>query len=200
MKKAITTLLLILAVLAIYAESLENRTQTIRGKVMDAITGYPLPFPCLVEVDRSTNTVLLNMYWEIGRLIVEEEHSGRQKAEYGKYVLKNLSHLLIPEFGKGFDESNLRNMRQFYLAFPIRDALRHELRWLHYRILSRIEEGNLRIQYMLHAIEGNWNTCSLQRNEKEIKQLIEHEYSIFELHKKEQDEYCREAGTPHKNK
>ena len=76
---------------------------------------------------KSNNVLLLNMYWQIGRLIVEDEQEGKTKAAYGKAVLKNISHHLTLEFGKGFDESNLRNIRQFYLAFPIRDAVRHEL-------------------------------------------------------------------------
>ncbi len=78
---------------------------------------------------KSSNSILLQMYWQIGKLIVEDEQQGQAKAAYGKEVLKNLSRQLTLEFGKGFDESNLRNIRQFYLAFPIRDALRHELSW-----------------------------------------------------------------------
>jgi len=66
-------------------------------------------------------------YWQIGQLIVEAEQQGKQRAEYGKYTLKNLSKQLTLEFGKGFDESNLRNFRTFYQSFPIRDTLRHEL-------------------------------------------------------------------------
>jgi hypothetical protein len=116
------------------------------------------------QVYRSTNTVLLQMYWNIGKLIVEDEQAGEVRAEYGKAVLKNLSAQLTIEFGKGFEESNLRNIRQFYIAFPIRDALRHELSWTHYRILSRIENQKFRENYLLHAIEENWNTRTLQRN------------------------------------
>lgn len=116
------------------------------------------------EVYKKTNTALLNMYWEIGRLIVDDEQSGQQRASYGKYVLKNLGVQLSLEFGKGFDERNLNNMRAFYHAFPIWNAVRTELSWTHYRILSRVDDKNIREQYMLHAIEGNWNTRTLQRN------------------------------------
>ena len=87
---------------------------------------------------RSSNAIMLNMYWEVGKQIVEDEQQGKAKAIYGKATLKNLSKALTLEFGSGFDESNLRNMRQFFLAFPIRDALRHELSWTHYRIISRV--------------------------------------------------------------
>ncbi len=115
---------------------------------------------------RSSNAILLRMYWEIGRLIVEDEQGGSAKATYGKAVLKNLSRELTLEFGSGFDESNLRNIRQFYLAFPIRDAVRHELSWTHYRILSRIEDGQLRQTFATYAVEGGWDTRTLQRNVK----------------------------------
>lgn len=104
------------------------------------------------------------MYWEIGRLIVEEEQQGNEKAQYGKAVLKNLSAQLTLEFGKGFDDSNLRNIRQFYLAFPIRDAVRHELSWTHYRIISRVDNATHRLQYIAQAINSNWDTRTLQRN------------------------------------
>jgi predicted nuclease of restriction endonuclease-like (RecB) superfamily len=113
---------------------------------------------------KSSNTILLNMYWEIGRLIVEDEQEGKAKATYGKAVLKNLSQQLTLEFGKGFDESNLRNIRQFYLAFQKRDAVRPELSWTHYRIISRIENTELRLNYMYHAIDNNLDTRTLQRN------------------------------------
>ena len=113
---------------------------------------------------KSNNSILLNTYWEIGRLIVEDEQRGAAKAAYGKAVLKTLSKELTLEFGKGYDESNLRNIRQFFLAFPIRDAARHELSWTHYRILSRIENETLRYQYVRYAIDGSWDTRTLQRN------------------------------------
>ncbi len=74
-------------------------------------------------------------YWEIGKQIYKA-CGENDRAEYGKSLLKYLSDRLTAEFGKGFDESNLRRMRQFYLTYPIRDTLCHELSWSHYRILS----------------------------------------------------------------
>ena len=115
---------------------------------------------------RNSNSILLGMYWDIGRLIVEDEQQGKSKAAYGKAVLRTLSNQLTLEFGKGFDESNLRNIRQFYSAFQKRDALRHELSWTHYRILSRIENEALRLEYTTAAIEQGWETKALQRNIK----------------------------------
>lgn len=115
---------------------------------------------------RNNNSILLNMYWDIGKLIVTEEQQGKVKAEYGKAVLKKLSQLLTLEFGKGFDERNLNNIRAFYVAFPIWNAVRTELSWTHYRIISRLETESLRSQYTKLAVEGNWDTRSLQRNIK----------------------------------
>lgn len=85
------------------------------------------------KVFRIANSTLLLTYWKIGQFIVEDEQQGKERAEYGKYMLKNLSQKLTLEFGKEFDESNLRNMR----SFSICDAVRHELSWTHYRLLIR---------------------------------------------------------------
>jgi len=115
---------------------------------------------------RSNNGILLKMYWQIGKLIVEDEQGGSYKATYGKAVLKNLALQLGREFGKGFDERNLNNMRAFYGAFPIWNAVRTELSWTHYRIISRVENEAHKLQYITHSIEGNWDTRSLQRNIK----------------------------------
>ena len=92
---------------------------------------------------RTTNAILLKMYWEIGRLIVEDEQEGKARAGYGKEVLKNLSVQLTLHFGKGFDERYLNNISAFWLAFPIWNAVRTELSWTHYRIISRIEEAGI---------------------------------------------------------
>lgn len=115
------------------------------------------------RVFRMANSVLLETYWQIGALIVEEEQKGKAKAKYGQATLKNLSKALTLEFGKGYDESNLRNMRSFYLAFPIYDALRHELSWTHYRLLSRLDTTEKRNFYLQESIEGIWNSRELQR-------------------------------------
>lgn len=70
---------------------------------------------------------MVRAYWNIGRLIVEEEQSGKERAEYGKQLLGQLSQKLSGEYGKGFDESNLRHMRNFYCTFPKQDAVSPEL-------------------------------------------------------------------------
>ena len=76
---------------------------------------------------QAVNTEMVTCYWQIGRLIVEEEQRGEKKAVYGKGLIKELATRLSAEFGRGFDKSNLWNMRAFFLFFPKIDALRREL-------------------------------------------------------------------------
>ncbi|WP_422135348.1 PDDEXK nuclease domain-containing protein [Endozoicomonas sp. ALD040] len=109
------------------------------------------------------NAAMVQTYWEIGRLIVEDEQQGETRAAYGKKVLKKLSESLSREFGKGFDLTNLRKMRAFYLCFPKRDALRLELSWTHYRALTRIENERARQWYMKEAAEQCWSARALER-------------------------------------
>ena len=89
------------------------------------------------RVYRMANAALLETYWQIGKVIVEDEQQGNSKAVYGKATLKNLAAQLTLEFGKGFDERNLNNMRAFFRAFPIWNTLRTELSWSHYRLLFK---------------------------------------------------------------
>ena len=87
---------------------------------------------------RAINFAMVEAYWNIGRLIVEEEQTGKARAEYGKYVIKELSGRLTTDFSKGFTERNIRNMRAFYLTFPNWHALRAKLTWTHYRLLLKM--------------------------------------------------------------
>ncbi|MBI5100616.1 MAG: DUF1016 domain-containing protein [Nitrospirae bacterium] len=112
---------------------------------------------------RAVNFAMVQAYWNIGRIIVEEEQKGKAKAGYGEYLLQELSARLTSEFGKGFDYSNVKNMRQFYVAFPIGDALRSQLSWTHYRLLMRVEKESTREFYLEECITGNWSTRQLER-------------------------------------
>lgn len=115
------------------------------------------------RVYQTVNSEMVQAYWHIGRLIVEDEQQGQQRATYGKQQLQQLSEQLTREFGKGFDASNLRNMRSFYLCFPNRDALRHKLSWTHYRLLIRIENPKAREWYLQEAMDQNWSARALER-------------------------------------
>ncbi len=112
---------------------------------------------------RSVDTLQVQTYWHIGRHIVEFEQGGQARAAYGKHLLAELAAALTGEFGKGFDASNLRYMRLFYQAFPICDALRHELSWTHYRLLLRVDTPEARLWYMQEAAAQNWSTRVLER-------------------------------------
>ena len=96
-----------------------------------------------LKVFRAANSALLESYWQIGKLIVEDEQQGKLHADYGKATLKNLSNQLTLAFGKGLDYTNLTNIRKFYLAFPTWYALRTELSCTCYRLLSRFVNPNL---------------------------------------------------------
>lgn len=111
---------------------------------------------------------MLNSYWDIGHEIIEEEQSGKERAEYGKHIIKNLAERLTKEYGQGYIEQNLRNMRQFYRGFPNRNALRSELTWTHYRILMRVEDDTARQFYLKEAISGNWGTRELERQKNSL--------------------------------
>jgi len=106
---------------------------------------------------------MVRAYWEIGREIVEDEQKGETRAGYGEYLLKNLSQELTAKFGKGFDYTNLKKIRQFYQVYPIGDALRLQLSWTHYRMLMRIEETQKRSFYEIECATGNWSTRELER-------------------------------------
>ena len=115
------------------------------------------------HVRQSVNQAMVASYWEIGRLIVEHEQQGQARAAYGQRQLGELSARLTELFGKGFDASNLRNMRRFYLAFPIREALPLELGWTHYNTLARVENPSAREWYLREAINQNWSSRALER-------------------------------------
>ena len=87
------------------------------------------------RVKKVVNDEMLLAYWDVGRRIVETQG---ERAAYGKHLLRYLAQELTDEFGPGFRESNLRNMRQLHLAFPNRYALRSELSWTHYRALKDV--------------------------------------------------------------
>ena len=112
---------------------------------------------------RAINTAMVAAYWEIWRVIVEQQQQGQQRAEYGKALLEELSSRLKSDFGKGFDPSNLAKMRAFYLAYPILDAVRPELSWTHYRLLLRVDKAEARAFYEAEAVNARWSTRELER-------------------------------------
>ena len=115
------------------------------------------------NIARVINSEMVTAYWHVGKEIVEEEQKGKVHAGYGELLLYKLAKRLTGEFGSGFDESNLRNIRQFYLTYPKCDALRHELSWTHYRILMRVDNPQARLFYEAECVNESWSVRELER-------------------------------------
>lgn len=103
------------------------------------------------------------MYWAIGQRIVEKEQQGKERADYGTYLIKNLAKEIEPEFGSGFGERQLKFCRQFYNTYPIRNALRSQLNWSQYRMLIQIPDPDKREYYELEAVNEGWSGRQLER-------------------------------------
>jgi len=143
------------------------------------------------NVVRTVNTTMVHTYFEIGRMIIEEEQNGSHRAEYGKQVLKELSKKLSKDFGKGFSTDNLERMKKLYILYsnPISaKALRKfTLSWSHYLLLMRIQNENERNFYEIEAFSNKWslkelerqynsnlyNRLALSRDKEGVKQLSE---------------------------
>lgn len=119
------------------------------------------------EAYDAVNYSVLQTYWNIGKRIIEEEQNGQMRAQYGKEIINALSNELISEFGKGFNERNLRYYRQFYLMFPdqsIWNACVPNLTWTHFRSLLRVKDNDARFWYMNEAANDGWSSRTLDRN------------------------------------
>ncbi|WP_395046138.1 YhcG family protein [Flavobacterium sp.] len=112
---------------------------------------------------RSIDTERVLMYWQIGKTIFEEEQQGKERAEYGKFLLKSISDVFQPQFGTGFSVRQLEMNRQFYKQFPIANALRSQFNWTHYRTLIRIENQDKKDFYIAETEKNNWTARQLER-------------------------------------
>ena len=115
----------------------------------------------------AVNSAMVEAYWEIGRRIVEEEQRGKERAEYGKEIVKNLSKELTEEFGKGYSYRTLREIRQFYLMFSDFEKWRTvsaKLTWSHFQKVLRVSNEKARIFYLTEAAENMWSVRTLDRN------------------------------------
>lgn len=114
------------------------------------------------RVRNYANATLLFVYWNIGKMIVEEQ-GGEDKAKYGDKVIKELSERLTKDYGEGFNQRTLRRVRQFYITFKIWSTVWTELTWSHYRLLLTIPEQHIREYYIEEAVKGNWSVRQLER-------------------------------------
>ena len=116
-----------------------------------------------VNAVRSVDFCRVQMYWHIGRRIVEEEQGGKARAEYGKGLIKNLAKELEPVYGSGFSFRQLNFARQFFLTFPKVNALRSQFNWTQYRTLLQISDKDKREYYELEAANNCWTARQMQR-------------------------------------
>lgn len=130
----------------------EDVYQSIRALVIDAQR----------QVYSAVNAAMVTAYWNIGKSIYEVCGES-DRAAYGKQVINYISERLTAEFGRGYSVQGLRNMRQFYIAFPKRSTLRSELSWSYYRLLMRVKDENARTFYMEESVKVGWSVRQLQR-------------------------------------
>ena len=112
---------------------------------------------------RSVDFTRVQMYWALGKRIFEEEQQGKERADYGKHLIENLSKRLEAEFGSGFGKRQLERSRQFYKTYPIASTLRTQLNWAEYKLLIAISDENKREYYELETVNNNWTARQLER-------------------------------------
>ena len=163
--------------LKISDEETEKTYKTVRGYVIDAQD----------KIYRSVNNAMVQAYWNIGKEIYEA-CGKNERAAYGKKLLEELANKLSAEFGQGFSERNLQMMRQFYMTFPIPNALRSELSWTHYRELMRVQDEVARQFYLEEAVKSGWSS-------RQLKRQINTMYYNRILASKDKDEVSKEIQT-----
>ena len=112
---------------------------------------------------RSVDFCRVQMYWHMGKRIFEEEQQGKDRADYGTYLIKNLAKQLEPEYGSGFSYRQLAFCRQFYRVYPIANALRSQLNWTQYRMLIQIDDPDKRMYYELESANNGWTARETER-------------------------------------
>lgn len=128
---------------------------------------------------RSVNHERVLMYWQIGKVIFEEEQEGKERAEYGKFLIKSLAEELQPQFGSGFTKRHLYWYVQLYKTFPIVNALRTQFNWSHYRLLIRIENQNKREFYIAEASKNNWSARLPTPPKSPLHSMLEYHHTFL---------------------
>ena len=112
---------------------------------------------------RSVDFCRVQMYWHMGQRIFEEEQQGKDRADYGTYLIKNLAKQLEPEYGSGFSVRQLERCRQFYRLYPIASTLRTQLNWSQYKMLISIDDPDKRMYYELESVNNSWTARETER-------------------------------------
>ncbi|MBQ3673291.1 MAG: hypothetical protein IJQ20_09210 [Paludibacteraceae bacterium] len=128
---------------------------------------------------RSVDFCRVQMYWNLGKRILEEEQQGKARAEYGSYLIKNLAQRIEPEYGSGFGERQLKFCRHFYREYPIVNTLRSQLNWSQYRSLIRIQDHDKREYYELNAVFINEGLPQGERLQK-LNQIAIQQMTVLE--------------------
>ena len=134
------------------------------------------------------------MYWNIGKRIFEEEQQGKERADYGAYLIKNLAKELEPEYGSGFGERQLKFCRQFYRTYPIGNTLRSQLNWSQYRLLIQIPDPDKREYYELESVNNAWTA---RETERQINSML-YERLLLSNNKESVLAVARKERTPEK--
>ena len=120
-----------------------------------------------VKVQTAINSAMIETYWRIGKRIVEQEQGGKERANYGEFIIAGLSRHLGNAFGKGFSVANLWNFKRFYLTFPENSTQCVEnLSWSHLRLIMRLDNKAALDYYLNEASAQNWTVHALERNIK----------------------------------
>ena len=112
---------------------------------------------------RSVDFSRVQMYWLLGKRIFEEEQQGKDRADYGAYLIRNLAEELTPLYGSGFSVRQLEQSRRFYRMYPIANTLRSQLNWTQYRLLIQIEDPFKREYYELESVNNAWTARETER-------------------------------------
>ncbi|NLL27911.1 MAG: DUF1016 domain-containing protein [Bacteroidales bacterium] len=136
-----------------------ENNNAILGKVIDLLN------KARTEIVSNVNKTMVYTYYEIDRIIIEEEQKGKERAGYGQQLIEELSEKLTKEFGKGFSATNIKQMRSFYNIYSKGQTVSDEfnLSWSHYLKLMRIDDVNERKFYEKEAYKNNWSLRELQR-------------------------------------
>lgn len=127
------------------------------------------------QIAVTVNNIMVQTYWQIGKYIVEYEQNGKERAEYGKKLLQNLSQDLTLRYGSGFNRSNLQYMRKMYLTFPICTTLSCKLSWSHYQEILKADD-ELEISFYVKECENsNWGVRELRR---QMKSMLFHRLAL----------------------
>ena len=138
-----------------------NETPTSKDKLLRDIRD--IIDAARMQAVRSVDFSRVQMYWQMGKRIFEEEQHGKDRADYGTYLIKRLAQQLQPEYGSGFSYRQLAFCRQFYRLYPIANALRSQLNWTQYRMLIQIDDPNKRMYYEWESVNNNWTAREMER-------------------------------------